>query len=78
MGLEARGELGRGRPVALADRDHADLHRREPEREGTRVVLDQDAHEALERPEQRPVDHVREVLLIVAAHVTQVEALWHL
>ena len=39
-----------GVAMALPDRDHAHLHRREPERERAAVVLDEDPEEALERP----------------------------
>ena len=62
----------------LAHRQHAHLNGSEPEREGAAVVLDQDADEALERAEQRPVDHEDRVLLIVGAHVGEPEAGGHL
>src|SRR6478752_4983958 len=69
MGREPGCELRCYGPVALAHREHAEMDRCEPERERAGVVLDQDSHEALERPEQRAMDDVREVLLVVAAHV---------
>ena len=62
----------------FADREHPDLHRSEPERERAGVVLDQDADEALERAEQRPVDDVGVVLVVVGAHVGEPEPLRHL
>src|SRR5687768_16483651 len=43
--------------VRLADRDQPQLHGGEPEGEGAGVVLRQDADEALERAEERAVDH---------------------
>lgn len=41
------GELLRGLDVPVGDRDHDGLHRREPQREGTAEVLDQDPDETL-------------------------------
>ena len=54
--VERADELGGSLAVRLRDREHAHLHRREPDRERAGVVLDQDADEALERAEQRAVD----------------------
>ena len=51
------------------------LDRRQPDREGAGVVLDQAADEALHRAEQRAVDHHRAVALAVLADVVDVEAL---
>jgi hypothetical protein len=51
------------------------LNRRKPNRESTGIMLDQYAHEAFHRAEQRPVDHVWPVFLAVLADVSQVEAL---
>ena len=59
----------------VADRDDRRLHRRQPQRERARVVLDQHAEEALHRAEQRAVDHARPVLAAVLADVLEVEAL---
>ena len=50
------------------------LHGREPDREGARVVLDQDAEEALHRAVQRAVHHHRLVRLAVLADVLEPEA----
>src|SRR5581483_5808147 len=73
-----RGEPGRERvrrlAMALADRDDPHLHRRDPERESARVVLGEDADEALERAEERAVDDVGRVLLVVGAHVAAADA----
>src|SRR5204863_46332 len=64
--------------VVGADRNHADLDRRKPERKLAAVVLDQHPDEALERPEQRAVDHVRRVLAVVGTHVREPEPGRHL
>ena len=61
--------------MVVRDRDHNDLHRRQPRGEGARVLLDQDAEEPLDRPHQRPVDHDRPVGLAVLPHELQPEAL---
>jgi hypothetical protein len=61
--------------VRLPHRQHAHLHRREPERQVAAVVLEQDPDEALERAEQRAVDDVRHVLAVVGAHVRAAEPL---
>ena len=64
--------------MAEPDRKDPHLHGREPERERSGEVLDQDPDEALERADQRPVDHHRRVLGVVGALVAQAEALRHL
>ena len=69
-----RGVLG----VAVGDRQHDRLHRRQPDREAAGVVLDQDPGEALHRAEQGAVDHHRAVRRVVGAGVGEVEALGHL
>src|SRR5437016_14537872 len=46
---------------AVGHRKHDRLHRREPQRQLARMVLDEDADEALEGAEQRAVDHRRAV-----------------
>ena len=61
--------------VAVGDRQHRDLHRREPRRERAGVVLDEDREEPLDRAEQRAVDHHRPVALVVGADVLELEAL---
>ena len=71
----ALDHLLRVRQVAVGDRQHDGLRRRQPERELARVVLDQDADEALERAQHRAVDHHRPVLVVVGAGVGEVEAL---
>ena len=62
-----------GLDVAVGDGDDHDLHRAEPDRERAAVVLDEHAEEALHAAQQRPVDHVRPVLLPILADVFQVE-----
>ena len=57
------------------DGRHHHLHRREPQREGAGVVLDQHAEEPLHRAEDRPVQHHRPVLLAVLADVGGVQPL---
>src|SRR3954471_22011063 len=65
---QLRGERRCGRLVVRADRHDTHLDRREPVRERTAVVLDEDADEPLERPEQCAVDHIWHVLSVVGAH----------
>ena len=64
--------------MPVGDRQDRRLHRREPQRERARVVLDEHAEEPLDRTEQRAVDHDRAVPLVVGADVVEVEALRHL
>ena len=66
------------RHVPLGDRDAGHLHRSQPGREGAGVVLDQNAEEPLDRPEQRPVDHDRLLPGAVGGLVFQAEALGQL
>ena len=61
--------------MAVGDRDDDGLDRRQPEREGTREMLDEDPDEALERAVDRPVDGDRALRLAVLVDVGQVEAL---
>src|SRR6266403_226084 len=58
----------------FADRADFHLHGREPQREGARVMLDQDAEKALDGAEQRAVDHQGLMLGAVFADVLQAEA----
>ena len=60
--------------LSLADGDEADLHRGEPEGEGPGVVLDEHAEEALDRAEERAVDHDGPVQLAVFALVFELES----
>ena len=75
---QLRLDLGRIRQVAVRDWQDRHLHRRQPDREPARVVLDQDADEPLHRAEQRSVDHHRAVLGVVGPLVAEIEALGHL
>ena len=59
--------------LALGDVQDHHLVRREPEREGAGVVLDQDADEALERADDRAVEHHRRVARVVLADVLGAE-----
>ena len=63
--------------VAVGDRQHDRLDRRQPDRQLAAEVLDQDADEALIGAHQRPVDHHRPVLCVVGAGVAQAEAGGH-
>src|SRR5438270_6993574 len=76
----AQAQRDRLAAVAMSNPDREDPHldRCEPEREAARVVLDEDAHEALERAEECPVDDHWMVLLVVRAHVREAEADRHL
>src|SRR5260221_1029519 len=63
--------------LALGDGEHRELHRREPQREGPRVVLDQDAEKALHRADDGAVEHDRRVARVVVADVLRAEAPGH-
>src|SRR3954454_10818887 len=67
--LQALGDAA-GIIVALGNdrRDHR-LDRRQPEREAAGMMLDQDSDEALERADDRPMEHHRNVLLAILADV---------
>ena len=60
--------------MALADGHQADLYRREPEREGSSVVLDEHAEESLDRPEKRAMHHDRLMAFAVFADIFEFEA----
>ena len=60
--------------MLLADGDEADLHGREPEREGSGVVLDEDAEEALDGAEESAVHHDGLMALAVFADVLELKA----
>jgi hypothetical protein len=55
--------------VAVGDRQHDRLHRRQPDRQLAAEVLEQDPDEALVGAHQRAVDHHRLVLGVVGAGV---------
>src|SRR3989454_7851433 len=61
--------------VLLAHRQHARLHGRQPRREHARVVLGEDADEALVGAVDRPVDDHRPLRLAVRVDVLELEAL---
>src|SRR5918994_7171835 len=77
-GVQPAAELVDGLAVALTDRDHTKLDGREPEGERARVVLGQDADEALERAEEGAVDDEDRVLVVVRSHVGEAEPRRHL
>ena len=72
-GFEFGFELFGVGEMLFADGDEANLHGREPEREGTGIVLDEDAEESLERAEERAVDHDGLMTLAVFADVFELE-----
>src|SRR5918994_313133 len=76
--LEPTAKLLYGSAMGLAHGDQPDLHRREPEGEGPRVVLGEDADEPLQRAEQGAVDDHRRVLGVVGSHVREPELARHL
>ena len=59
----------------VGDRRHHRLHRRQPQRQPAGIVLDQHADEALERAQDRPVQHHRPVLGAVLADIVGVQPL---
>ena len=76
---EARGfefgfDFGCVGGVALADGDEADLHRREPQRKGSGIMLDEDAEKSLNRSEQGAVHHHGLMALAVFAYILKLEA----
>ena len=75
---QARRHRGSVVGVAVGDRQHDGLDRRQPHREFAGVMLDEDADEALEGAKERAVDHHGLVLGVVRAGVLQVEAVGHL
>src|SRR5918994_754033 len=70
---QERGELPRMLEVTVGDRHQTHLLGREPERERAPIVLDQHGAEALDRPEDRTMDHHRAVPLVVLADVLHLE-----
>src|SRR5271155_3841966 len=70
----ARYVLHRVYIALLRDRADDDLHGREPQRQMARVILQQDANEALHRAADRAVHHHRRRLLAVGRDVEGAEA----
>ena len=68
---QLRGDLVQVVDVLVGDRDADHLHGRQPRRERTRVVLEQHGEEALDRAEQRAVDHHRTLARAVGAPGTR-------
>src|ERR1019366_7518821 len=84
IGLDAKtfraqpfDDLAGGRIALLADCKHDRLLGGDPRGEIAPAVLDIDPEEALERPEDRAVQHDGPVLFAVFAHITEVEAPRH-
>ena len=77
LGRQTLDDLGGVRLVRLGDRQHPCLHRRHPRRERAGVVLEQHTEEALDRAEQRSVQHDRTVPSVVGADVLELEPLGH-
>ncbi|MBG9887287.1 hypothetical protein ABE10_12280 [Bacillus toyonensis] len=61
--------------ILLGDGHAHDLHGRQPQREVAGIVLEQDREEALDRPEQRAVDHDGTLLLAVPVGELESETL---
>ena len=61
----------------VAQRQHAHLHGREPEREIPGVMLDEEADEALVRAERRAMDAQRRLVGVVAVLIDEAEAGGH-
>ena len=59
----------------VGNRQQDSLHRGQPDREGSGEVLDQDAHEALQRAQDHPVQHHRAMAFAIVAHVSEIKAL---
>src|SRR5450755_257292 len=74
-GLELRHDAVGVVDMAIGYGDDHGLHRREPDREGTREVLDQQRHEALRRAGDGAVDHDRAMSLTVLTDVLEFEVL---
>src|SRR5258707_13660481 len=72
--LESFGDMLRVVGDFFTDRADFDLHGSEPEREGSGVVLDENAEEALDGAEQRAVDHERLVAGAIFGDVFAAEA----
>src|SRR5260370_30548336 len=72
--LESFGDMLRVVGDFFTDRADFDLHGSEPEREGSGVVLDENAEEALDGAEQRAVDHERLVAGTILGNVFEAAA----
>src|SRR5688572_25825783 len=77
-GGELVADAGGVDEVTVGNRQHNGLNRSQPQRPGTGVMLDQQADEALERAENRAVDHDRPMFRVVRPDVLEVEPLRHL
>mmetsp|Transcript_4626 Transcript_4626/g.13149 ORF Transcript_4626/g.13149 Transcript_4626/m.13149 type:complete len:209 (-) Transcript_4626:1511-2137(-) len=62
------------RHYCVCDGQERDLHRGEPNGEGPCIVLDQDAHESLQRAQNGPVDHDWPLLVVFGRDVVHVES----
>src|SRR5260370_3381402 len=72
--LESFGDMLRVVGDFFTDRADFDLHGSEPEREGSGVVLDKNAEEALDGAEQSAVDHERLVAGAILGNVFEAES----
>src|SRR5215469_1357344 len=61
--------------MLLADGNDRHLHRREPKREGSGIMLDQNAEKALHRSKQRAMDHERLLARAVFGDIFELETL---
>src|SRR6267154_816229 len=74
VALESLGHVLRVVSYLLADRADFNLDGGEPERKCSRVMLDKDAKKALDRAEQRAMDHEWLVTSAILGHVFETEA----
>src|SRR6266540_7559752 len=74
-GTQAARDLARRSGEPVGDGQHGRMDRSDPEGEVPGRMLDQDPQEALDRAENRAVEHDRAMLLAVLADVGQIEAL---
>src|SRR5258707_11799865 len=72
--LESFGDMLRVVGDFFTDRADFDLHGSGPEREGSGVVLDENAEEALDGGEERAVDYERLVAGTIFGNVLEAEA----
>lgn len=61
--------------MAVCQRQQHHLHRSEPERQRTTVVLDEDAEEALDRTEDGTMEHPGAFLSVVCRAIRKIKAL---
>src|SRR5699024_5794297 len=76
-GAQSMSDFLRIVSLRIGDVEHLRLYRRQPQRQGAGIVLEQDADEALHRTENRAVQHDRHPALAGLIDVACTEALRH-